>query len=768
MKIKNSVCSIFHWKDSIKGRWIISCLGLSFLPLLISIILFFNSSYSFKNQTIQNNEAMLVQISSLMDQDFYDIKTIVQKLSEDPSIRAFSLPQGSDSAVFLKRKLEQELLQYCSYSSYIKDIFIYFQEHDQIITSYTAASPYILYNAYYKNSGLLYEEWLSIFHIDGTEATRLLPESPDFCDLVYLRSLSSLSPLGPDVTIAVIIKRDHVMGMAESVGKHAFCEWNILLSDNSVFLPLSDNLQPYQSQLEEIPSSRILRRQSFPDGNVISTQASQFLDVVYLLNTPRSAYLHGQRVTNLFFLFGLLLLLGGSIWLTRRFIYKNYAPIREIVDIVRCPELTEQTSSENEYALIKNAITHFQSTNVQMMQKLDRKDDLLRENILTLLLHNFPSAKQEAEKSMEALGLDFAGEYFSVLLVSLDPVGGDVSSPRFAADQRNFLSMYLANWKDITFWEIELSGRLVVLFNLEEAEAAGWKVLCGHLIGELEDAWNTVFAENLLLTASECHEDLEGIAAAYEEAQYSMDYKLVFGTDYTSENAGAVQLVRVDQSYYYPPEEENRLFNVIAGGNLQEAEEAFSAIWQKNIQNNGINSGLLYCLLFDIAGTAIRACRLITPVSGSSSLDYSQMISTMMSRKNTEEMRKCLLLFISSVCAAYSTEHSKSSDKLKNEILSYIDSHYNDPSVCVESIGKVFHKSRAYLFSLFKEDTGFSLLYHINKVRIYHAKELLLTTEKSVQDIAEETGFGSSGSFTRTFKKFENLTPSRFRETRHS
>jgi YesN/AraC family two-component response regulator len=124
-------------------------------------------------------------------------------------------------------------------------------------------------------------------------------------------------------------------------------------------------------------------------------------------------------------------------------------------------------------------------------------------------------------------------------------------------------------------------------------------------------------------------------------------------------------------------------------------------------------------------------------------------------------MRKCLLLLMSDVCKIYVQEHSKSTDKLKNEILDYIDIHYSNPSLSVGYISDVFGKSRAYLFSLFKEATGF---YHINKVRIEHAKELLCGSKKPIQDISMDVGFYSSISFTRTFKKYENTTPSRYRK----
>ena len=127
-------------------------------------------------------------------------------------------------------------------------------------------------------------------------------------------------------------------------------------------------------------------------------------------------------------------------------------------------------------------------------------------------------------------------------------------------------------------------------------------------------------------------------------------------------------------------------------------------------------------------------------------------------------MHCCLLAFLGEVCQVYSCEHSKSTDKLETEIFAYINEHYQNPDLSVEMIGDVFGKSRAYLFSLFKENTGFSMLYHINRIRVDKAKELLLDKNRSIQDIASQVGFNSSINFTRAFKKYEGITPSKYRE----
>ncbi len=54
----------------------------------------------------------------------------------------------------------------------------------------------------------------------------------------------------------------------------------------------------------------------------------------------------------------------------------------------------------------------------------------------------------------------------------------------------------------------------------------------------------------------------------------------------------------------------------------------------------------------------------------------------------------------------------------------------------------------------------------MNKYRVENAKKLILsdTSQKyTLEHIAEKTGFGSIASFLRVFKKFEGITPGKFR-----
>lgn len=71
--------------------------------------------------------------------------------------------------------------------------------------------------------------------------------------------------------------------------------------------------------------------------------------------------------------------------------------------------------------------------------------------------------------------------------------------------------------------------------------------------------------------------------------------------------------------------------------------------------------------------------------------------------------------------------------------------------------------SSAYVSKVFKKATGGTLLDHVQGLRIAFAKELMRTTDDTLSSIALQSGFTNDVSFIRVFKKFEGVTPGKYR-----
>ncbi|WP_248929834.1 AraC family transcriptional regulator [Paenibacillus hamazuiensis] len=96
-----------------------------------------------------------------------------------------------------------------------------------------------------------------------------------------------------------------------------------------------------------------------------------------------------------------------------------------------------------------------------------------------------------------------------------------------------------------------------------------------------------------------------------------------------------------------------------------------------------------------------------------------------------------------------------------NTILEYIDRHLAEP-ISVETLSKLVHFHPNYFMHVFKTMLGDSPIHYINKKRVEKARQLLLTTDRPVSEIAENLGL-ELYYFSRMFKKWTGMSPSEYR-----
>ena len=91
---------------------------------------------------------------------------------------------------------------------------------------------------------------------------------------------------------------------------------------------------------------------------------------------------------------------------------------------------------------------------------------------------------------------------------------------------------------------------------------------------------------------------------------------------------------------------------------------------------------------------------------------------------------------------------------------------YGNSATALEDVAKKFNLSRSYLSKKFKSVTGFGFKEYIINVRIQHACELLLNTNKSITDIAFECGFNDSNYFGDAFRRTKGISPNKYRKNK--
>ena len=83
----------------------------------------------------------------------------------------------------------------------------------------------------------------------------------------------------------------------------------------------------------------------------------------------------------------------------------------------------------------------------------------------------------------------------------------------------------------------------------------------------------------------------------------------------------------------------------------------------------------------------------------------------------------------------------------------------------VEDFAQMAHMSRSNFMRVFRTATGQSPIDYLLQRRLQRAMQLLITTDRSVSQIAFEVGFNDSNYFTRQFKRAQGASPLAFRRS---
>lgn len=106
-------------------------------------------------------------------------------------------------------------------------------------------------------------------------------------------------------------------------------------------------------------------------------------------------------------------------------------------------------------------------------------------------------------------------------------------------------------------------------------------------------------------------------------------------------------------------------------------------------------------------------------------------------------------------------------DPLITEIIRYMREHYAE-KLELKDLAEQFYISKNYLCSIFKKHLQQSPYSYLTKIRIEESKKMLVGTDYPVNVIATKCGFSTPNNFIATYKRFEGITPNKYRKRANS
>lgn len=93
----------------------------------------------------------------------------------------------------------------------------------------------------------------------------------------------------------------------------------------------------------------------------------------------------------------------------------------------------------------------------------------------------------------------------------------------------------------------------------------------------------------------------------------------------------------------------------------------------------------------------------------------------------------------------------------------YIRRHFTE-KITLSDVARAVHLSDIYFHTVFTEAEGISPHEYLIDCRLEHAKKMLWSTDVSIGEVAEKSGFGAQQYLTRVFKNKTGITPAMYRK----
>ena len=251
----------------------------------------------------------------------------------------------------------------------------------------------------------------------------------------------------------------------------------------------------------------------------------------------------------------------------------------------------------------------------------------------------------------------------------------------------------------------------------------------------------------------------DNFIASALSSQRSASSRIRLGTDRiidlssrTYENVSVDDLFNADQR--------KAVFDFIKGNAEADARSLAADIFKKAMETPHIEP----IMIFSVAAVALQ---LIYSIPLADNIDILDIISYDSAKLMVEAFFSCdqIIDFFASLLNEMRAHCSLGNRSLSaaEVIRSYIDENYRRDITLEELSGLVFLNTK-YISELFKKELGVTVTDYIAGRRFEEARNLLLSSNLLVTDIAQQVGYNDPKYFTRLFRRYNGISPAQYRK----
>ncbi|QNK57024.1 helix-turn-helix domain-containing protein [Paenibacillus sp. PAMC21692] len=744
---------------------------LIFAVLILMIAPLYFKSYGLAKQlTVDKSNAKLQEGLDTLELQVLRAHEITNLLRQEDSFKRLFFLKGPPASEYYVdiNQLHTKLKSLSLTQDMFTNVYVVFKNNPLFISNHLSSDDYEnVYERYYNYEDITVEEWRELLFAEHYNV-QIMPAKQVFSSyysreyfdgITMLLNNSYFTAFEQQSVLAVDFDKRDILNKLlyeDQLDDHVAY---ITDNDNHVILSHNDNGEELPRDIRNLDEITIGQNKY-----TAITYSNDLLGMKAVIGIPQHAM--EQNVNSLLELV-MLYVIGGIviiILLLLAFSMKETLWLKKLLEAASKSKSSHaRTRIGNEYKYINNAFQEMNTVNEEQLHRIRALNDSIQYSVLKhLLILGVYTAREREE--VEGYFGDLFDCYFVVKVSHRLEDSAEASQKvgyNIGLDiEKAFRNIAVRDMVPLNFHSDET---VFVLFldRQDDSRIQGLKTRLTELVRTISAKAPVPVTINMGL--SSLASDLDHAKRAYQQAMYALSIN-------DNDVSGGVHV-------YEPPAEDAekqsfdiaialKLYDALIAGEKAIVSQIFAGSI-KLISAQSLDEQEQLQIFFSFRQSVHNACKVISakknggdehPVSVP---DYDQ---------TGDVIKLCLELKQVSLqlCDVVLSSKRSNNDKLRSDIMKYIEEQYANPVLSASSIAEELFISEKYVFSFVKEQTGKSLGKYIEEIRIGQAERLLTETDYSNSKIWKLCGFGSENTFYRAFAKKHVVSPTVWRENRRN
>ena len=381
---------------------------------------------------------------------------------------------------------------------------------------------------------------------------------------------------------------------------------------------------------------------------------------------------------------------------------------------------------------------------------------ILQENFYTSLIDGrIPEG--EIEKYLADYQISLIGPYYvvSILHISTTDIPQNMNSFLLGVSVKKLAEEHMeGEWKSRILMYL---GDILIITQLEEQDQI---TVFTDFMDQLCRLAKHVCEATVTAGIGYVCNNLPDIRLSWQGARSAVSYRVLYG------NARAINIAEIDPmenvDERWEEQEIQKILKKIRMGSSEELETEINHCIRRFVQN-GTTMQKYQIFIMGLLTEIFRFCNNNQLDSAEFYGEKGELFERCMQMESPEELEKWLLKICEKLRQTVQQERQASTRSFVSKAIEYVQEHYSDRNITIESICRELGVSAAYFSTVFKKETGKTFIGFLTDYRMEKAVELLMTTGDKTYIIAEKVGYADPNYFSYAFKKQYSMSPSKYR-----